>query len=110
MRWDYEAIAFRDSETVEEFALRLQAMVSQLAVLGDTVELEVVKNLCIVPQKYEQVTVSIDTTLDLKTISIEVTRRLTAAEDHSAKRVAAMTRVGPLAAPYSSRTRSGWHA
>jgi len=65
---EYEAIAFRDGESVEEFALRLQAMVSQLAVLGDTIEEnEVVKMyLRIVPEKYEQVAVSISTLLDLK--------------------------------------------
>jgi hypothetical protein len=59
--------------------------------LGDTVdEKEVVNNyLRVVPEKYEQVAVVIETMLDLKTISIEVTGRLTAAEDHAPRRVAA---------------------
>lgn len=43
----------------------------------------------IIPEKYEQVVVSIKTTLELKTISIEeVTDHLTAAVDHANKRVA----------------------
>jgi hypothetical protein len=47
-------------------------MVSQLAVPGGAVDEEVMKKyLRIVPEKYEQVAVSIETMLDLKTISIE---------------------------------------
>lgn len=59
--------------------------------LGHTVEeKEVIKKyMRIIPDKYEQVVVSIKTTLELKTISIEeVTDHLTAAVDHANKRVA----------------------
>jgi hypothetical protein len=92
LRREYDSLEFRDGETIEEFALRLQGMLSQLAVLGDAIpEREAVKKyLRIVPEKYEQVAVSIETMLDLANISIEeVTGRLTAAEDRFARRAAA---------------------
>jgi hypothetical protein len=92
LRREYDSLEFRDGETDEEFALRLQGMVSQLAVLGDAIpEKEAMKKyLRIVPDKYEQVAVSIETMLDLANISIEdVSGRLTAAEDHFARRAAA---------------------
>ncbi|CAN6305415.1 unnamed protein product [Urochloa humidicola] len=73
LRREYEAIAFRDGETVEDFGLWLQEMVSQLVVLGDTIEEKevVTKYLCIIPKKYEQVVISIEILLDLKGLTIE---------------------------------------
>jgi hypothetical protein len=82
---------FRAGETVEEFAVRLQAVVCQLAVLGEPLlEKDIVKKyLRTVPEKYEQVAISIETMLDLKTLSIEeVTGRLTAAEDRARRKSA----------------------
>lgn len=35
VRTEYESIAFRDGESVEDFAMRLTAIVNQLAILGD---------------------------------------------------------------------------
>jgi transposase InsO family protein len=92
LRRQYDSIAFRDNENVEEFALRLQALVSQLAVLGEAIEEKdvVKKYLRIVPEKYEQVAVAMEVMLDIKGLSIEeVTGRLTAAEDRFARRAAA---------------------
>jgi hypothetical protein len=91
LRRDYDSLEFRDGEAVEEFALRLQGMVSQPAVLGNAVQEEVVKKyLRIVPKKYEQVAVSIETMLDLANISIEeVIGQLMAAEDRFARRATA---------------------
>jgi hypothetical protein len=60
--------------------------------LGDAIqEKEAVKKYFrIVPEKYEQVAVSIETMLNLAKISIEeVTGRLTAAEDRFSRRAAA---------------------
>jgi 23S rRNA maturation mini-RNase III len=104
---EYDSLEFRDGETVEEFALRLQGMLSQLAVLGDAIlEKEAVKKyLHIVPEKYEQVAASIETMLDLANISIEeVTGRLTAAEDRFARR--AVARSGRVTA--SCSTHAEW--
>ena len=35
LRKEYESLAFRDGEAVEDFALRLTGMVNQLEILGD---------------------------------------------------------------------------
>jgi hypothetical protein len=89
---------------VEEFVLWLQVMV---AVLGGAVEEEVVKKyLRILLEMYEQVAVSIETMLDLKTISIEEeTGRLTAAVTSPGEpRPGRCAR--PLAALFSSRMKS----
>lgn len=88
LRREYEAIALRDGESVEE-----------LAVLGDTVEeKEVVKKyLRIMLEKYEQVAISIETLLDQKTISIEdIISRLMAAEDRISRRTGRVAAEGSL--------------
>jgi hypothetical protein len=55
------------------FSLRLSTMASQLQVLGDSiVDKDVIKKLLhIVPEKLEQVLISIETLLDLDSLSIE---------------------------------------
>ena len=40
LRREYEAIAFRDSEAIEDFALRLSSLVSQLAQVGVVIDEE----------------------------------------------------------------------
>lgn len=84
LRREYEAIAFRNDEAVEDFALQLTSLVNQLAVLGDKIgEEEVVaKYLRVVPAKFAQIALSIGTLLDLSELSIEdVTGRLKAVEE-----------------------------
>lgn len=84
VRKEYEAIKFHDSESVDDFALRLNAMVNQLAVLGDPEPEEKVveKFLRVAPERYTQLVLSIETLLDLSTLSIEeVTGRLRTVED-----------------------------
>ncbi|XP_072149333.1 uncharacterized protein [Setaria viridis] len=51
LRHEYEAIIFRDGEVIEDFALRLTTMVSQLGSLGGTITKEeaVAKFLRVVP-------------------------------------------------------------
>lgn len=71
---------------MEDFALRLTNIVSQLATLGDpkkpTKALE--KFLRIARGRYKQVVVSMETLLDISTLSIEeVTRRVRASEDNT---------------------------
>ena len=84
LRTEYEQIAFRDGESVEDFALRLSNIVQRLAILGDPEpEAKVVaKYLRVVRPRYRQLVVSIETLLDIDTLSVEeVTGRLKAATD-----------------------------
>ncbi|CAN6310868.1 unnamed protein product [Urochloa humidicola] len=84
LRREYENISYCDGEAVEEFGMRLSGMVNQLAVLGDTIsESEAVaKFLRVVPAKFAQVAISIETLLDFGDLTIEdVTGRLKAVED-----------------------------
>ena len=71
LRREYEVLAFRDGEAVEEFTLRLQSLVNQLAVLGVIIGDEVVANYLVVPAKCTQIVLSIETMIDLSTLSIE---------------------------------------
>jgi len=84
LRAEYEQIAFRDGESVEDFALRLSNIVQRLAILGDP-EPEpkvVAKYLRVARPRYKQLVVSIETLLDIDTLSVEeVTGRLKAATD-----------------------------
>jgi hypothetical protein len=68
---EYEALAFHDGEAVEDFTLWMQSLVSQLAALGIALsDKEVVaKYLTVVPAKYAQITLSIETLIDLSTLS-----------------------------------------
>ena len=75
LRREYEAIAFCDGEAIEDFALRLTSLVSQLAQVGiDIGEDEAVaKYLRVVPPRFGQIALSIE----------EVTGRLKAVEDRA---------------------------
>jgi hypothetical protein len=72
-------MAFKTGEVVEDFAMRLSSLVSELQSLGDsTAELDAVqKMLRVVPSRYGQMACSID----LKELSIEeLSGRLAASE------------------------------
>jgi hypothetical protein len=80
---EFSEMAFKPGELVEEFTLRLQAVVNQLRVLGDGVtDKSIVKRLLhAVPDHLEQVVISIETLMDLDIVSVEeVTSRLRAVE------------------------------
>jgi len=86
LRREYEAIAFRDGEAIEDFALRLTSLVSQLAQVGVDIGKEeaVAKYLRVVPPRFAQIALSIETLLDMSTLSIEeVTGRLKVVEDRA---------------------------
>jgi hypothetical protein len=84
LRAEYDAIALRDGEAIEDFALHLTDIVQRLATLGDP-ELDtkvVTKYLHIVRPRYKQLVISIETLLDISQLSIEeVTGWLKAADD-----------------------------
>lgn len=84
MRAEYESLAFRGNEMVEDFALRLTTIVNQLATLGDPEPADKVveKYLRAARPRFNQLVLSIETLLDISTLSLEeVTGRLKAAED-----------------------------
>jgi hypothetical protein len=84
VRREYELLALRDGEGVEDFALRLTSLVNQLATLGDPEPPHKVvrKYLRIARTRYKQLVVSIETLLDVDTLSVEeITGRLLASDD-----------------------------
>jgi len=83
LRAEYESIALREGEAIEDFALRLTGIMQRLATLGDPEpdEKVVAKYLRMVRPRYKQLVISIETLLDIYTLSIEeVTGRLKAAD------------------------------
>jgi hypothetical protein len=84
LRRDYEQLGFRDDELVEDFAMRLTSMTNQLAMLGDPEPDEkiIAKYLRVARPRYRQLVVSIETLLDVRTLSVEeITSRLKAIKD-----------------------------
>lgn len=84
LRSEYEALAFRDGESVQDFAMRLNTIVTQLVTLGDPEpdDKVVKKYLRVTRPRFSQLILSIETLLDISTLSLEeVTGRLRAAED-----------------------------
>ena len=67
LRAEYESIALREGEPIEDFALRLTGMVQRLATLGDPEpdEKVVAKYLRVVRPRYKQLVISIETLLDI---------------------------------------------
>ena len=80
----FESIRFKNGEHVEDFSLRLQGVVSDLRLLGEELSEEKVvrKLLRVVPRRYRQIALSIETLVDLSTLSIEdLTGRLHVVKD-----------------------------
>lgn len=85
---DFENLAFRDGESVLDFALRLSGVITDLQVLGNDFEDErmVRKFMRVVPARYAQVAISIDALVETSTLSIEeVTGRLLAIQERFAE-------------------------
>lgn len=72
-RHEFEELRFKDSESIENFALRLTGIVNDLELYGDPVteHKAVQKFLRSVPSKYRQMAMATESLLDLKTPSIE---------------------------------------
>jgi hypothetical protein len=84
VRHEYEMLNFHDGESVEEFAMRLFKIVHQLTTLGDpkSDDMVVLKYLCIGWYRFKQLVLSIETMLNVSTLSIEeVMSCLKGAED-----------------------------
>jgi hypothetical protein len=81
---EFENIAFKDGESVEDFGMRITNLVSNLKTLGEIVEDNhvVKKFLRVVPVWFTQVVMSIEMSCDLRTLIVdELVRRLRAAEE-----------------------------
>ncbi|XP_066319252.1 uncharacterized protein [Miscanthus floridulus] len=85
LRAEYEQIMFRNGESIKDFALCLSNIMQRLVILDD-LEPEpkvVAKYLRVARPRYKQLLISIETLLDIDTISVEeVTGRLKAATDN----------------------------
>ena len=80
----FDSTTFKDGESIEDYALRLNSMASTLTTLGDKVgESQVVEKIIrSVPQRFKQIVVAITTLLDVLTLPVaDLTGRLKAAED-----------------------------
>jgi hypothetical protein len=82
---EFEAMAFKSGETIDDFAIRITKLVTDLRGLGEesVTDTRVVKKfLRVVPSRYSQVAVAIELTKDLKTLTIEeLVGHLRAAEE-----------------------------
>ena len=84
-RREFEDLRFKDGESVEDFGLRLAALVADLELYGDPVteHKAVQKFLRVVPRKFRPMAMAIESLIDLKTMSIEeLVGRFSACEDH----------------------------
>jgi hypothetical protein len=80
----FETVMFHDSESVDEFVMRVNDIVSSLRELGEKIEDNRVvrKILRVLPRKMRQVAVSIQMLCDLNTMSVEeLLGRLRVAEE-----------------------------
>jgi DNA-binding transcriptional ArsR family regulator len=87
LRREYEQLSFHDGESVKDFAMQLTSLTNQLATLDDPQadDKVVTKYLRVARPRYRQLVVSIETLLDISTLSVEeVTARLKAIEDDGA--------------------------
>ena len=82
---EFEAMAFKPGESIDDFALRITKLVTDLRGLGEesvTDTRMVKKFLRVVPSKYSQVAVAVEMVKDLKTLTIEdLVAHLRAAEE-----------------------------
>jgi len=80
---DFDALEFRDGESVDDFTHRLTSIVSELTILGDPPQESTVvrRILQAVPPRYDQIAHSIETLCDVDDMSVEeLVGRLKSAE------------------------------
>jgi hypothetical protein len=76
LRKEWENLSFKPGEDVDDFALRLNTLQQKIVQFGDDTyneERAVEKLFRCIPEKYKQITRSIESLLDLSTMSIEET-------------------------------------
>lgn len=81
---EYENLAFKPGESIEDFAIRLTNLLSNLELLGDPVDeyKAVLKFLRIMPRKYRPMVMAIEQTVKLRELTIEdLCGRLLTAEE-----------------------------
>ncbi|CAD6250557.1 unnamed protein product [Miscanthus lutarioriparius] len=84
LRQEFGDLVFKEGESIDDFAYRITKITDQLAVLGDVMEEETIvrKFLQVVPDRFGQITASIETLLDLEAVSLEeLVGRLKAVEE-----------------------------
>ncbi|WVZ62734.1 hypothetical protein U9M48_012444 [Paspalum notatum var. saurae] len=69
----FENIRFKEGEAVDDFAMRISSLATNIRSLGEPLEeVRVVKKMLhVVPAAYKQIVLSIETLLDLNTLSLE---------------------------------------
>jgi hypothetical protein len=73
IRTEFETITFKDGEHIDEFGMRILNLTSTLRSFCNTIDDEKIirKFLSVVPTRFVQITVSIETLLDLVAMSVE---------------------------------------
>jgi hypothetical protein len=74
LRKEWENMVFKPGEDVDDFALRLNILLQKMVQFGDDTHNEeraIEKLFCCVPEIYKQIARSIESLLDLSTMSIE---------------------------------------
>jgi hypothetical protein len=73
LRHDFDALKFKVGEMIDDFGVRINSLVAQLAVLGTTyTEEEVVRRfLQALPPRFNQIAASSETLLDLANVSLD---------------------------------------
>ena len=73
LRREFDGLVFKDGESVDEFAVRINNLAARLRTLGDDhTEPTVVRRfLQALPPRYHQIAMSIETLLDLDEMSVE---------------------------------------
>lgn len=73
LRQQYDDVRFKPGEGVDDFGMRLQSLVNEMATVGEEVAEKKVllKFLRVVPKKYKQLAWSIESCVDLSTMSLD---------------------------------------
>uniref|UniRef100_A0A8I6Y7V3 Integrase catalytic domain-containing protein n=1 Tax=Hordeum vulgare subsp. vulgare TaxID=112509 RepID=A0A8I6Y7V3_HORVV len=84
LRTEFETVAFKDGEKIQDFAIRISNLAATLRSLGDTVDEEKIvrKFLSVVPSRFAQIAFSMETLLGPASLTVEeVTGHLRAIEE-----------------------------
>lgn len=108
LRQEFSDIEFKEGESIDDFTNRISGLASSLRTLGDNIsEGEVVKKLLqVVPDRYMQVAISIETLLDVSSLSLEeVSGRIRAVEQRYTRATGVREKGGRL-----YLTEEAWNA